>query len=227
VLLAAAALPLAGCGLADYEARMSSEAALVQNWDEESRLLGPPINPPGLPQVDGKDVSWNVFLCLPLGVAHTPVTLPKSNLAQLYGGQMAQYQGGTNKFGLQNVYVGQAVDQKDYPATVFSVFGVPPGGEAPLAPAILRSPLLRAYGKNLGLDVPLKRKISDGPPAYSFNFYEHGNVSVAVVFQSADNKVLQNAEKAIRMSLSTLAEGMDANNCRTAYKKTHGKGAKK
>jgi hypothetical protein len=230
-LLAAAALLLAGCGLADYEAHMSSEAVLVQRWDEEAKQLGEPINTPELPKVDGKDVIWNLFLCLPRGCVTSPVTQPNSTLAQLRGGLLAQYAQGNNSFGIQNVYVGLSGDDKDYPAKVLGVFAVPTGGEAPapVTPATLRSPLLKAYGKNVGPEVPLKRKVVKGPPAYSFNFFEREKSQVAVVFQTADEGALQKAGPVINMSLATLAGpdpavqggGPEADNCRSAYAKTH------
>jgi hypothetical protein len=221
-VLAAAVLLLAGCGLADYEARMSSEAALVANWDDEEKVLGDPINTPELPKTaEGKDVIWNIFLRLPRGVSNTPLTQPNATLAQLYGGLLGKYAGGNNSAGLQNVFVGLAVDDKDYPAKVLGAFSVPAGGEALVGPPVPRSTTLRAFVKDLTPDVPLKRKVYEEKPAYSFNFYEHGTTQVAVVYQTADKEVLARAAIAIRMSLSTLAEGADADKCRSAYTKTH------
>src|SRR5689334_3763719 len=89
------ALATAGCGLSDYAGQMSSEAARVRAWDEEAKLLGPPITMPALPRKDDKDQTWNVFLRLPLGVATSPKAADGSTQAKMFG-SLVQYEGSSS-----------------------------------------------------------------------------------------------------------------------------------
>jgi hypothetical protein len=220
LLLASGALLLAGCGLKDYEEKMSAEAARVRSWDEETKVLGEPIKMPELPKKDGKEQTWNVFLRLPRGVSEAPVVQQNSTLAQLYGDRLAQYPGGSNSVGIQNVFVGVS-DQKDYASAVLGQFGFAPGGET--AVVVPRSPVLvSGTGKSLGTEITVKRKLVEGQSLYSFNFYEHGAAQVAVVFQmQKDNG--QRADAAIRSSLATLGAEDEVYPLRAVYDKTNRK----
>jgi hypothetical protein len=205
--LAAGALLLAGCGLADYEGRMSSEAARVQRWDEEDKQLGAPIKMPELPKRDGKEQSWNVFLRLPRNVGDTPATEPNSKQAQLYGGLLAQYGGGS---GMPFVFLGVG-EQKDYATTVLSKF--------PTSPPAFETVVVKGPSH----EVALKRKtFDDANWSYSANFSEHGNVTVAVIY-CMDKGAGSRFSRAIELSLATLAQGDEANRSGGAYPKTHQK----
>lgn len=218
-LLAGGALALAGCGLSDYEGKMSSEAARVQRWDEETKALGEPIRMPELPKKDDKEQNWKVFLRLPRGVSESPVAQQNSTLAQLHG-PLAQYAGGNNTAGIQNVYLGES-DQKDYANAVLAPFGVSPGGES--AVTVQRSPvLLTGTGKSLNPEITVKRRLGEGPSSYSFNFYEHGGVQVAVVFQMEKGNS-QRADAAIKYSLATLGVEDEVYTLREAYNRTNRK----
>jgi hypothetical protein len=229
LLLAAGALSPSGCGLSEYTGHMSSESVRVQAWDQESQLLGIPITMPPLPKKDGKAQHWDAFLRLPQGVNDTAVMQPKPNetLAQLYG-PLAQYQG-NGKFGIQNAYLGVAVEQKDFAGMVCSQFGVTPTADTvvtiPRSMSLLNpNTTERADGPNA--DVVLKKRTGEGQQSsYVFYFYEHGKVTVALVFQI--KKGTQDAENAMKASLATLGEGPDADANDLMYKKWNTRPQKK
>ncbi len=211
-LLVAGALLLTGCGLSDYAGQMSSEAARVHSWDEESWLLGPPARMPELPKKDDKKQSWDVFLRLPRGVGDAPRKVLGSTQAELFG-PLVKYEG-NNTFGIRNVYLGVGSDPKDFANSVFSNFGVSPGGDAV---AIPRSPiLLSSTGRALATAIDVKRRAAEGQYAYSFNFYEHGGKQVAVVFEM-DKATGAKAEPAIKASLATLGEGDEVPRMKAVY----------
>ncbi len=219
LLLAAGALLLSGCGLSEYAGQMASESVRVQAWDEEAKLVGNPLKMPELPKKDDVAPKWKVFLRPPLGVSDSPVAQKDSSLAQLVG-PLAQYVGGRNQFGVQNLYLGVAVEQKDFPSAVCGQFPVNPSGDTSIT--IPRSPTLInsfATGKAGANEVLLKLRTAEGQAStYRFYFYEHGNVEVAVVFQ-IDKSSAQKAEPAIKASLSTLAEGSEAEFAASTYRK--------
>jgi hypothetical protein len=207
-LLAGLVLLPAGCGLSDYEGQMAGEAALVRQWEEETKVLGDPLRMPEFPKKEGEKqaTTWSVFLRPPLGVNETPVPQPNSKLTQMQG-PLAKYTAKGNAFGMQYVYLGVGTDPKEFPAAVYNQFGAAAGGES--AVPIPRSPvLLSGTGQELKPEITLKRKVFDSQSHYSFNFYERGKVQVAVVYQ-VDKASTAKAEPVIRASLATLGEGRD------------------
>jgi hypothetical protein len=194
----------AGCGLSDYSGEMSSEAARVHAWDEETALLGGPIKLPELPKKDDKDQVWNVFLRLPRGVSESPKTADGSTQAKLFG-SLAQYEG-SNAAGIANVYLGVS-DQKDFVNSTFNHFSVAPGGDYVNVPR--SATVMSAVGQALPPTISVKQRAAEGPQYnYSFNFYEHGGTQAAVVFQ-LDKATGAKADPAIRASLATLGLGDD------------------
>jgi hypothetical protein len=220
-LLGAAALGSSGCGLSEYANQMSSEAGRVRAWKEENDLLGKPIWMPEFPKKDNKVQTWEVFLRLPQGVSDAPVTLPKSNFAQMYG-PLVQYPAFNNKLGIQAVYVGVTGDPKDFATKVYGQFGVEAGGEQPVN--VPRSITLHmAIAKGVSPEITVKRKIAEGQSVYNFSFYERGPDLVAVVFQ-LEKGTGNKADNAIRASLATLGEGSDdAYALSSAYSKANRK----
>jgi len=212
-LLAAGALLLAGCGLSEYGGQMSSETVRLQQWDEESKILGEPIRMPELPKKDGKEQRWEVFLRLPKGVSESPTTQQNGKDPQMLGGLLAQYSGGGTAV-IQMAYLGVSTDPKDkeYLSNVLNQFGGSVGGEQPFS---LRGPKL---------ELALKRKlIQDDKSSISVNIYEHGNDTVIVVYRIAKGDE-ERAARPIERSLTTLAEGSyDASNNQRDYDKTHRK----
>jgi hypothetical protein len=210
-------LALTGCGLADYAGQMSSEAARVRAWDEESALLGPGVKMPELPKKDDKDMGWNVFLRLPRGVSDAPKTAGEnSSQAKLFG-SLVQYEG-SNALGIANVYLGVS-EQKDFENSVFNYFSVASGGTDIKVPR--SATVINAVGQALPPEVSVKQRLAEGPQNnYSFNFYEHGGTRVAVVFQ-LDKTNSARANAAILASLATLGVGDDeAPRLRNAYTKS-------
>jgi hypothetical protein len=206
-------LASAGCGLSDYAGQMSSEAARVRAWDEEAKLLGPPIKMPELPKKDDKDQNWNVFLRLPLGVSQAPKTAEGSTQARLVG-PLAEYEG-NKTFGIVNVYLGVS-DQKDFATSALNQFGVSPGGEMVTLP---RSPVvMAAVGQALPPTISVKQRTAETQYAFSFNFYEHGSTQVAVIFQM-DKANAAKADPAIKASLATLGVDEETNQLRAVYTK--------
>jgi hypothetical protein len=219
---------LAGCGLSEYAGMMSSEAARVRQWDEETRLLGPPVKMPDLPKKkdkDGKDVEqrWSIFLRPPRGVSDTPTVVQASGQTQMFG-PLVQYAAGSNTFGIRNVYLGVGVDQKEYVSTVFSQFGVTGGGETVTIPRSLT--VLDSTAKSPSAEVTVKRKTVETDFLYSFNIYERDKVQVAVVFQM-DKGNGAKADAAIKESLATLGEGDDVGRLDKLYQKMNRKPLKK
>jgi hypothetical protein len=207
------ALAAAGCGLSDYAGQMSSEAARAQAFDEEAKLLGPAIVMPGLPKKDDKEQTWNVFLKLPLGVDTTPKLAEGSNQAKLFG-SLAQYEG-HKAFDIVSVYLGVS-DQKDFTTSAFNQFGVSAGGDVISIP---RGPLVTsAAGPALPPTISIKQRTAETQYAYSFNFYEHGNAQVAVIFQMEKGGGAK-AEPAIKASLATLGVDNEAAQLRNVYNK--------
>jgi hypothetical protein len=203
----------AGCGLSDYAGQMSSEAARVQAFDEEAKLLGPAITMPSLPKKDDKEQTWNVFLKLPLGVDTAPKTVEGSGQAKLFG-SLAQYEG-HKAFDIVNVYLGVS-DQKDFATSAFNQFGVSSGGDLVTIP---RSPVvMSALGPALPPTISIKQRTAETQYAYSFNFYEHGNAQVAVIFQMEKGGNAK-ADPAIKASLATLGVDDEANRLRGVYSK--------
>jgi len=185
---------------------MAGEATRLQTWDEEDKLLGPPITMPELPKKDGKAQAWEVFLRLPRGVDTTPKTQQNSALALLYGGQLAQYVCGY-RTGVLNVYLAVAVEPKNFASTVIGHFPVSGGSDVPVT--IPRSVILLGTAKGLTPEIAVRRRSIDGQLAsYSFNFYEHEKVQVAVVYE-IDKGNGTKADAAIKASLASLGEGTD------------------
>jgi hypothetical protein len=215
-------LAAAGCGLSDYAGQMTSEAARVKQWDDETEVLGNPIKMPNLPKKGDKEQSWNVFLRLPLKVSEVPATQQDGKTALLVG-PLAKYAGSeTHRYGIVNVYLGVAGDQKDYIATVTTQFGVAAGGTegmtVPRSPSLLGP--ITAPGQSSIPDLPLKTKRAEGQYLHAFYFYEHNNTQVAVVFEMNKGNGTK-ADNLIRMSLATLAEGQEADLFSRSYKRTH------
>jgi hypothetical protein len=206
-------LPSAGCGLSDYAGQMSSEAARVQAFDEEAKLLGSAIRMPELPKKDDKEQTWNVFLKLPLGVDTAPKTAEGSGQAKLFG-SLAQYEG-HKTFDIVNVYLGVS-DQKDFATSAFNQFGVSSGGDLVTIPR--SQVVMSAVGPAMQPTISIKQRTAETQYAYSFNFYERGSTQVAVIFQMEKGGGAK-ADLAIKASLATLGVDDEANRLRGVYNK--------
>jgi hypothetical protein len=226
-LLLAALLP-AGCNVNDYAGRMASESERLRAWDDDTKALGDPIKMPDLPKKGKTEEIWNIFLRLPHDVTETPVTIPKSSLAQLYGG-CAQYQGSTSdRYGFQNVYVGSSDIKKDpnFVASALAQFGLSPGGEATIT---LRrnANLMNGAPPGMPPDVTVKRKeAASAQSEYSFNFYEVGDTMVTVVYQVQKGK-LPSAKPVIDKSLATLGAEAEWGVLYKAYTRQNSRSAKR
>jgi hypothetical protein len=222
-LLAAGAMLLASCGLSEYTGQMSSEAVHARNWDEESKLVAPPLKMPELPLKDGKEQIWTAFLRPPRGVQADPVTQGEQSFAKLRG-SLAQYTGG-GPFGIQNVYLGVVGEQKDYLNTVCSQFTATWSKEEVVT--LPRSPTLLAGAPKAAPQViELRRKTGEGQSYYSVNVYNHDGIQVAVVYE-VEKGAETKSVPAIKASLATLAEGGEAGAFTKEYTKTNRKAAKK
>jgi hypothetical protein len=204
-------LLLSGCGLSDYAGQMSSEAARVHAWDEEAELLDAPLKMPVLPKKDDKDQTWSVFLRPPRGVGTAPKTAEGSSQAQLFG-PLVQYERGSNRFGITNLYLGVGGD-RDFAGSVLTYFGIAPGGGVITVP---RSAVITGAGKKLDPSITVKQQLAEAQYAYSFNFYEHGGTQVAVVYQM-DKGNGSKADKAIQASLATLGVDDEVRALNTIY----------
>jgi hypothetical protein len=73
ILLTLLGLLLAGCGVADYEARMKETQQRIKQYEEESKLLGAPVSPPTAKNEAGQPTAVASFtLRLPQAISTQP-----------------------------------------------------------------------------------------------------------------------------------------------------------
>ena len=142
--------------MSDYAGQITSEKALVDYWDKESRLLGKKITMPTFAQKEDKDSKddkdkkppeWKVFLRLPIGISESPMPAGQDKKeALVINSVLVQYSHFNNKFGIQNVYLGVSNDSKDFAKKVYEALQISPGDATPVVPPITRSPTLAPVG---------------------------------------------------------------------------------
>ena len=206
---------LTGCGLSDYEGRMSSARALLQQRDEEAKYLGNPVEMPKLPLREGKEQpSWAIFLRLPKEAGDKPV--PQANL---YREMFADYQIG--KGDLVNVYLGLATDQKEFVKEVLQLF--PPVGD-------VRTENVSLHNSERQITLSRSTLDDNSQTTLSINFLQQGKTQVVVVFRvkrggfAPKNGKPNELSKAVDLSLLSLGVDTEALKLRADFDKFHKKG---
>lgn len=76
---------VAGCGVAEYEARLKAAQERIKRREDESKLLGPGITVPQVKNMDGTSYpAVNMFLRLPKGLSTSPAAGPRLGLLHVY-----------------------------------------------------------------------------------------------------------------------------------------------
>lgn len=221
VVSGALAVLAAGCGLTDYYDRFDKDQARLAAWDEENRLLAPPVQLPSRKRAaPGRQPGpvLEVFLRPPVGIAPTPTVEVDDFLYHYARGTAASNptpgtgQASDPYQGVEDVYLAVAVQpekdkDREFVDEVCKFFGVPPTRPEEVAPVKPAGggPPLQFYniGFNLTEDAG---KLKRG--SYSIFFYFEGAMQVAVVFRVAPGReTTATLNKQFQYSLGTLAVG--------------------
>ena len=206
-MLLLAALPAAGCGLADYENKMRETDARLQRFDEENKVLGDPL------QLPGGDAATPaaVFLRPPKGVAAKAAAPEKGDPPFQYRFPAAP--GAAVCTDVYLMFKNRGDDKKDLKSDIegwlhatgasWQPYAAQPLGRGPTAfeAAQLNDPaappnapaVFRAY----------VHQAADGAP-------------VAVLFRFAQPPPA-GADEAVKLSLDTYADSAEAQKARDAY----------
>jgi hypothetical protein len=218
-------LAVAGCGLGDYEAAMDRERARVKVFDDENKVLGPPLTMPvdlsGQADKQPALLRMEVFLRPPKGFESKPAD--KDKPANAKGIPLYRYAGPAG--GYQLFLAG---DLGKLPAEKFqhdvlaalSAYAQEVAKQPlkiPAKPAfvtVLKQPLLGRTTKpgqiryqSLVLDepAPADAKEDGGGTRFQVYFHQNKKYQVAVIFQVP--RGAQEHEQAIDFSLKTLGIG--------------------
>jgi hypothetical protein len=209
-----------GCGLSEYEARMSSEQARVHRIDEENRLLDdpielpPPKDPPPAKQSPGgkekekekepdKNPRPEYFLRLPKGLSRTP-----SEKQQLYGNFLYVFPRVT-KTGFQEVYFGFGKDSKpDFIRDVTKLF-----------PSSGTLSIVKTEARPLGREPYTFDTVTIEDQQNStlvIHACQRNGINVAVVYRM-DRAKTEEMKRAMMLSLETLGVGGEVNALRKDF----------
>jgi hypothetical protein len=181
-----------GCGLSDYEAKMTSARARVERFDKENELLADYIDWPGA----SDDRSLDVFLRLPKGISRTPEPDLYQDLLYIYPATSANST-------FQKVYVGISKEMTSddfWQKLTAAIPGVPRGSPTTLQ---VMPPDRSAFN--------LQTVTIDTPTSSAFLYlWQRDPVVLALVYQLDNAKKGDNATQALNMSLESLGVGFDA-----------------
>jgi hypothetical protein len=184
-------LLVVGCGMSDYEAKMTSEAKRVERYDRDEKMLGTPVEMPK--DENDKAAKWNIFLRLPRPLPATPGTSSQPDMLTY-----SNPQGGLFFYALLGVFP----DQK-------------------LEPILERfkKPTFDSYSAETA-DTSLKsmgRYYTDDGTHYLWIYpFQYSGGILVVVFAPDGNK-RKEADDAVRASLATLAFGTGATRAKLYY----------
>jgi hypothetical protein len=220
-----------GCGLGAYEAKMASEQARIHRIDLENKYLEDPIEWPARKEADKKetdrkdvekkDVDKNyadVFFRPPRGIDRKPQQQQRGTLYEFRRSK-------DNSGPIQVVWIGAAVDQKDFAKDVAKLF-------LAVSAATTNHIEVRPPGRNEPLAFDLTT-FDDANSTYLRCICKKGDAQVAVVFQlEKTNKlaVYSKGEKSdselvakIELSLELLGVDQEAAKLRAAFNRYHTK----
>ncbi len=185
-----------GCGMADYEAKMSSEAKRVERYDRDEKWLGPPVE---MPKGENDPAAkWNIFLRLPRPLPATPGTSSQPDMVTY-----PNPQGGLFFYALIGVFPDKKLE------SILERFKKPTF-------ASYRAETADQSLESLGL-----YQTDDGTHyLWIYPFRYVGGILV-VVFSPDLTNHLNEANEAVRASLATLAFESGANRARVDYRRTH------
>jgi hypothetical protein len=189
------ALVTAGCGLADYEARITAEKAKLQRLDREARHLGDPLKMPPPRKEGEREVSWSAFLRAPKAIGDTPQ-------GQLLGGILAVYPA-TGTGNIQTVYLGVGATSKD----VLPLF--PFQGE-------VRKETVQVETSARPLTFT-RYTYDDNRSSLAVNFLEGSTTPVAIVYRAEKGRLSGDSADAVQASLGTLGVDGDLARARQTY----------
>jgi hypothetical protein len=208
------AVLLAGCGLADYEARMEDTQAQVDRFDEERRTLADPIEIPTRRMVakDGKEskvpaINHPFFFRPPIGIR--PTAEPDAVFGPAYRFPR------TGSTGFTDVFLVFGNE----PAAVFvdKVVKAFPRNIDPVQSSKFEVTVPNRFGP--GAEQPLTfevRDFNDAKANWTACARTEGNATTVVVFRMEKGK-RKELEPAMKMSLSTLAVGPEADLVKKSY----------
>jgi hypothetical protein len=184
-----------GCGMADYEAKMSSEAKRVERYDREEKLLGPPVEMPK--GENDKAAKWHIFLRLPRPLPATPGTSSQPDMLTFQSPQ-----GGLFFYALLGVFPDQKLEPilERFKKPTFDSY------RAETADNTLES---------------LGRYYTDDGAHYLWIYPFRYSGGIVVVVFSPDGNKINEANEAVRASLATLAIETGATLARHDYNRTH------
>lgn len=224
-------LPLAGCGLADYEAKMIDAQKRAQRLEEEARNLDEPLNMPTKKEKTGDtEVEVpvaDVFLRPPRGIGPTPDKNPLNGLIYRYGPRTAaptlpNLPGAPAPSAkpIADVHaVGLAfgTNRPDFTKEVMSAFQ--PVGQVTSADRPVHHPDRPAASVLTALD------FDDARYSYSVYVGQSGTTQVAIIYWITKGH-RSAVSTPLTFSLESLALGIDTFAARQAYaRQTLGRGA--
>jgi hypothetical protein len=212
-------LPLCGCGLADYEAKMIDAQKRAQRLEEEARNLDEPLNMPTKKEKTG-DVEVevpvaDVFLRPPRGIGPTPDKNPVNSLIYRYGPRTAAptvpgTPASSAKSFADIVAVGLAFgnNRPDFTKEVLNAFQ--PAGQVTRANREVHHPDRPAVSVLEALE------FDDARFSYSVYVGQGGTTQVAVVYWITKGH-RSAVSTPLTFSLESLALGFDTFAARQAY----------
>ena len=229
LLVAALSLPAIGCSLSEYEAGMAREQKRVEQFDEEARLLGGPIELPAPKEepssAESPKPAVDVSVRLPWSIAtksdmamlgellyHYPrIATPHPASPRKHTGQERP------ESPFQAVYLAAipAGDWSDFTNKVQQPF-VSRGMSASNSASVVKEPPRRGQMEFKSLTFA---DTSNPPTTYLVFFYLAHQVQVAIVYQVPTDKVNNpDVTKAVDYSLQSLGVGPDAIGQRQRYR---------
>lgn len=204
------ALSLTGCGVSDYEKKMLEAQVRLQRFEEEKKLLGPPLNIPTT--LDENKVPVPVarlFLRPPVGISPQAdnAAQPRGQLFYSYRPDKGPAAG---PFALVEVAFATAGREPEFAAEVLRAFTATGG-------ATTRTQQLRVPGRSESLTFQTT-EFEDGQFAYSVNLWRGPKRLVAVAYWMPRDQKGQ-ARRAIELSLGTIALDGEAQEQRRAYER--------
>lgn len=193
---------ISGCGLSEYQEKMTLQQQLIERLDEENKVLGSPLMvTQAIERKDGTFV--DVYLRPPKNVSSTPDEMLFREMFLLYRG--------SDKI---NMYLATAVKDKNksLQREVLEFF---PRTSKVTRSTVQNHPLPGKQAITLRLLSFEERPEEDKPPKSTYYVYITPRNDLAVVYQVTGDPAI--SAQAREMSISTLGVGPDAQDRRMFY----------
>ncbi len=197
-LAAVGLLLVLGCGMSDYEAKMSSEEKRVERYDRDEKTLGQPVEMPK--GENDKAAKWNIFLRLPRPLPAAPGTASQPDMVTYPNAQG----GGLFSYALLGVFPDQKLESimERFKKSTFTSYRADTGDKSL---------------ESLGLYA------TDDGTNYLWIYPFRYSGGILVVVYASDGKKRKEEDDAIHASLATLAFGTGATRARLDYGHMHKK----